>query len=469
MTKLPERSLYSEEAEQGVLGALMHEPEQCEEVGAFLSPDDFFEPDHGSLYSMILGAHSKKIRPDSITLSEIRAELPSGELTIVYASEIMRNVPSAANGKHYARIVLERSRARKLYAVGEQLMEMAQQRGNVAEQIAQAQALTMGLVSHDERPDVVTLREAMVPVFDEMEIRWKGEKEIGLDFNLPDLDEIVKGLRGGNLVIIAGRPGTGKTVLGVGLADHVAIRKGGSSLVFSLEMPKAELAKRSLSALSSVSQNLIDSGKALDDDDAITRMTAAVGKVAEADVRICDKEALPLSRICSIARFEHRAKPLSLIVIDYLGLIAPEQNSRHQNRNQELGAISRGLKALAKELDIPVVALAQLNRGIENRADAKPKMSDLRDSGEIEQDADVIIMAHRDMASERGQNGLTEIDVVKVRHAHAGHCLLQFQGEFARFVSAARNDYDTQTPEPARTVRPSARNRLESGYGRAYQ
>lgn len=457
---IAERPLIAMEAEHGVLGALMHEPERCEEIGAFLAPTDFSSEDHAALYSMILAAHSKKMHPDSVTLSEIRAELPSGEFTIVYASEIMRNVPSTANGTHYARIVLERARARRLHAVGEQLMELAQQRGSIAEQIAKAQQLTMDLAAHDERPDVVTIGQALGPVFDDMEARWEGREAIGLDFHLPDLDKIVRGLRPGNLVIIAGRPGTGKTVLGVGLADHVAIRKGGSALIFSLEMSQGELAKRSLASMSSVSQGMIDSGEALGDDDACTRMTAAVSKLNGADVRICDREALTFSRICSIARFQHRAKPLDLIVIDYLSLIAPEQNSKFQNRNQELGAVSRGLKALAKELGIPVVALAQLNRSIESRADAKPKMSDLRDSGEIEQDADVIIMAHRDMNSERGRNGITEIDVVKCRHARPDFCLLQFQGEFARFVSCAQQREEEQLTA-ARPARKSARSMME--------
>ncbi|MFV3387856.1 DnaB-like helicase C-terminal domain-containing protein [Pseudomonas sp. NY15364] len=452
-----DRPLIAMEAEQGVLGALMKQPDLCETVGAFLAHSDFSHEDNAALYNMILACHSKKIQPDPLSLAEIRAELPSGDLTLVYAGELWSNVPSAANGVHYARIVVERSKARALYETGQRLMEIAQERGRIPEQIAQAQSLVFDLVAQEERPDVVTLREAMQPVFDEMEMRWTGQKAVGLEFNLPDLDGIVKGLRPGNLAIIAGRPGTGKTVLGVGLADEIAVRKSGAALIFSLEMSQAELAKRSLAALSSVSQGLIESGKALDDGEAIVRMTAAVAKAADADVRICDKGALTFSRICSIARFQHRANPLDVIVIDYLGLIAPEPNSKHQNRNQELGAISRGLKALAKELGIPIIALAQLNRSIETRADAKPKMSDLRDSGEIEQDADVIIMAHRDMNSPQGQNGITELDVVKCRHAKPGFCLLQFQGEYARFVSCAQQREEEQV-QTASKGRPSARS-----------
>ncbi|MNO23693.1 Replicative DNA helicase [compost metagenome] len=453
---LPERPLIAIEAEHGVLGALMHKPEQCETVGAFLAVEHFSNPDHGALYAMILGCHSKKTHPDSITLAEIRAELPSGELTIVYASEIMRNVPSAANGVQYAKIVRERANARRMHEIGQRIMDLAMQRGRIQDQYAEAQQLVMELSAVDESPDVVTLAQALGPVVDQMDDRFNGRAVSGLKFGLQDLDGIIHGLRPGNLVIVAGRPGTGKTVLGVGLAEEIAVRHGGSALIFSLEMSQAELAKRSLASLSSVEQGLIDSGNALKDEDAIVRITAAVSKMNQADVRICDKGGITFSRICGIARFEHRAKPLSVIVIDYLSMIATDPNAKFQNRNLELGSYTRGFKALAKELGIPIVVLSQLNRSIETRADPKPKMSDLRDSGEIEQDADVIIMAHRDMNTDHGQNGITEIDVVKCRHAKPGFCVLQFQGEFARFTNAAQSQ-QYQQEENVRPIRPSAK------------
>lgn len=447
-----DRPLIAMEAEHGVLGALMHEPEQCEEIGAFLSPADFAIEDHAALYSMILGAHSRKQRPDSITLSEINPDLPSGAYTVVYASEIMRDVPGASNGKHYAKIVVERARARKLYEVGRQLMELAQQRGSVSAQIAQAQQLTMGLAAHEEAPDVVTINDALGEVFRDMQDRLDGVQQMGLKFGLEDLDKIVNGARPGNLIIIGGRPGTGKTVLGTGLADQVAIKHKGAALIFSLEMAQKELAKRSLASISGVSQNWIESGEAVTDETASLQIQSAVSRMAEADVRICDKAGLTFSRICSIARFQHRAKPLDLIVVDYLSMIASDPADKFQNRNQELGAYTRGFKRLAKELGVPVVVLAQLNRSIETRVDKKPQMSDLRDSGEIEQDADVIILAHRDMDAEHGQNGITEMNVVKVRHASPGFCLLQFQGALARFVSCAqqREEQQETTSRPAR-------------------
>jgi replicative DNA helicase len=456
-----ERPLVSMEAEHGVLGALMKKPELCEEVGAFLGMEDFSEPDNGALYLLILACHSKKITPDPLSLAEMKPELPSGTPTMLYAGELWEKVASAANAKHYARIVIERARARTLYQAGVRLMEMAQQQGSIPAQIAEAQGVVMGLSAKDDKPDVVTMREALGEVFADMQERLDGIQVMGIDFGLPDLDRIVRMFRPGNLAIIAGRPGTGKTVLGTWLADRCALHFKKGALVFSLEMAMKELGKRSLASLSGVAQGDIESGEAICDKEAEMRMTAAVHKLSEADIRICDKPGLTFARICSIARFEHRANPLGVIVVDYLSLIATDPSAKHQNRNLELGSYTRGFKALAKELGIPVVVLSQLNRSIENRADPKPKMSDLRDSGEIEQDADVIIMAHRDMNTPQGESGITEIDVVKVRHAKPGFCLLQFQGEFARFVSCEQHHAEEQRQETTQQRRPSARSLIK--------
>lgn len=456
------RDPYSSEAELGVIGALMLQPDLCEKIGCFLDTSHFHSDDNASMYSAILLCHSRNQRPDWITLSEVMPELPSGNQTLIYAGDVMRNTPSAANGITYARVVLERFHARKLYQAGERIMELAMTRGKISDQIAAAQSEVMALNHEGEKPDVYGLSDALLPVFDEMESRWKGEKIIGLDFGLPDLDAIVRSMRPGNLVIIAGRPGTGKTVLGVGLAETQAIKMHRSALVFSLEMPKEELAKRSLSAQSEVPQRFIETGEAMSHAEHTMAMEAAVSVMRAADLRICEIPALPFNRLCAIARFQHRAKPLDLIVVDYIGLIGSDPSWRFHNRNLELGAMSRGLKALAKELGIPVVALAQLNRGIEGRADAKPKMSDLRDSGEIEQDADVIIMAHRDPRNGYSEEGVTDIEVPKVRHGQPGGCLLQLQGGISRFVPSAitRAMYEAKSGAARETDQKSSRDFL---------
>jgi len=434
------RDLVSIEAEHGVLGALMIKPELCEEVGAFLGAADFNEDDHSMLYNLILSCHSKGIRPDAITLSEACEILPSGNHTIIVAATISRNVASAANAVRYGKIVVERSMARRLYFAGQEIMELAQRKGDLSAQVSAAQQMLFDLNVIEESPDVLHYRDMLSGVMDEMDDRINGRLEIGLEFGLEDLDGIVKGLRPGNLVIVAGKPGTGKTVLGTNLADKIASKEGKSALIFSLEMPGAELVKRALAAAGAVPKDWIDTG-GVSTDEYWPALTAAVNTLQHSDVRICDKGALTFSRICNIARFQHRVKPLHLIVVDYLTLIRADKEDRFGTRSQEIGSFTRGFKALAKELNIPIVVLAQLNRAAESRsaAESKPRMTDLRDSGEIEQDADIVILGHR-ADDEKGKNGITSWDVPKVRHASQGHCVLQFQGKFQRFVSAAPQD-----------------------------
>ena len=447
------RELYSQEAEQGVIGALMLKPDLCEDIGAMLPGSCFADIDLACLYGLALQCHSKGVKPDCITLSELSPNLPSGEPTIYIAGVIQQNVKSAANALTYARIVVERHQARQLHAIGEQITELACTHGKVADQIATARQMLMDLAFEDEEPDVCNYAEALGPVFDDMESRLEGRDEIGLTFGLPDLDNILKGARPGNLIIIAGKPGTGKTVMGMGLCDKIAVRDGKSALIFSLEMPKKELALRSLAAISGVSKDDLESGQAIKNsksEDAM-RVQAAVDKMVRADVRVCDKPALTFSRICSIARFQHRAKKLDAIVVDYLTLITSDPGAKFQTRSGEIGSFTRGFKALAKELGVPIIVLAQFNRAMEGRgANARPQMSDLRDSGEIEQDADIIMLAYRDDKSPHGEKGLTEWDIPKVRHAAPGFCLLQFQGKYQRFMPSAVSfdEYNQKEEKP---------------------
>lgn len=446
--EIADRPMVAMEAEYGVVGSLFIKPELIESIGAMVSPTDFYDQDVAEIYTMILAARSAGRPADPVSIADIRHELSSGELTMIRASEIYNGVPSAANGLEYARIVVERSKARKIAEIGQSIIDMASHARPLAGIIADAQEAVLALNSEDDEPDVISLREALGPVVDEMDARFNGEGINGHATGLKDLDELLQGLRGSHVIIIAGRPGTGKTTLGLGIAEQLTIRDGKSALVFSLEMSAKELSKRSLASSSAVSLGSIDTGQAMGNGESITRITSAVSRMHSADLRICQKGGLPLSRIRNIARFQHKAKPLDLIVIDYIGMIAPEAGSRQQNRNLELGAISRGIKGMAKELNIPVIVLAQLNRSIETRSSKKPQMSDLRDSGEIEQDADIIMIAHRDAESDLGRSGVTEIDVVKHRHSSVGHCLLQHQGEFARFVNYAGQREQQQEQEP---------------------
>lgn len=328
-----------------------------------------------------------------------------------------------------------------------EIKSMSQQARPISEIIADIQNMTLSLDASNDDVEVVNLSDALGDVIDKIDDRFNNRGINGLETGLVDLDKIVKGLRPSHMIVLAGRPGSGKTTLGINIAEHNAYKYDKSCMIFSLEMSKEELAERSLASLSEVSTDDINSGEAVGNQANIAKLTCGVNKIKNVDIRICDKPSLTASRIRTIARFQNKIKPLDLIVVDYIGLISPEGNNKNTNRNLELGVISRAMKAMAKELNIPVIVLAQLNRNIENRADKRPQMSDLRDSGEIEQDADIIIMAHRNN-DEDGENGITELNVIKHRHAQVGYCKAQLQGMYSRFVNCAYSTDSHSQPQP---------------------
>lgn len=429
------RDLYSEEAEFGVIGSMLVDNNLIETIGAMLSHSHFYSEDAARLYMLCLQARSKGIKPDALSLASELEILPSGNHTMQAVAQIQMSVTNAANGEHYANIVLERHQARRLHSIGQQIVSLAKRKGSIVAQIAEAQALVMSADFKTGEPDVYQMHDGTLEVVQELMAIESGEEMPGVDIGLPDLDNIVRKFRPGTLNIIAGRPGSGKSLSANMIAINAAVTRRGGSLMFSLEMSKKELAKRMLSNIGSIDLKDFESKGALKGADLGNKLMAAGEIIKNSDMRICDKPGLSFERMCSIARYEYRVKPYDVMIVDYIGLVTLENNSRIQNRNQELGYISRGLKALSKELNVPIVALAQLNRGIEGRGDEMPKMSDLRDSGEIEQDADVIIINHR-KSDEHGRAGLTMSEVVKVRHAAPGGTVIQMRGEYAKFVQA---------------------------------
>lgn len=435
------RSLYSLEAEAGVIGAMIIDKSVIEDIGAVLDRSHFYDEDYSEIYAMCLRLSSQGVKIDLVSLSDLMEVLPSGALTLATAGDIQYNTSSAANGLHYAQIVKERFKARQLNDLGQRLIELSKSNGRISEQIATAQAAVMGLDADTDTQDVYQMGDVIGELADEMEAALKGDTVTSIGTGLSDVDNLMKGLRPGTLNIVAGRPGSGKSLMANMIARQAAIDNTGSALIFSLEMANKELAKRMTAALSEVTLDDIESAEAVQCDEKSKRLYAALNRVHNSDLRVCDRPNLEFAKMCAIARYQHRAKPVSVMIVDYIGLVALGDNKRIQNRNQELGHISRGLKQLAKELNIPIVALAQLNRGIEGRKDAMPTMSDLRDSGEIEQDADVILICHR-RDDENGRKGLTLAEVVKCRHGQVGGTVIQMQGHFAKFVLAANGDYD---------------------------
>lgn len=425
------RELFSDEAEFGVLGAILLKPDLFDEISSKVAVADFHDLESAALYQVMIDCHAAGIPIDVVTLSDRRQNLPSGKPTIVHAGEVAKNVPSSANWKAYARIVRERAVLRQVVDAAYVISDTANEERPLSEVIAMAQQATADLrdLDDDGQQDYYKASDILPAVIDTIDAKYKKTMPTGLSTGLEKLDEMVRGLRPGNMIVIGGLTGSGKTILGLQIAQHVTCKLNGSGLAFSMEMTKEELITRGLASLGGIDLGTLDSGD-LDDDDW-PKLTGAVSILNKAQLFVNDQAGMTVARIRSIARQCQRREGLSVLVIDYIQLISAESSS---NRSLEVGKISTALKNLAKELKIPVIVLAQLNRGSTNRPDKRPRPSDIRDSGQIEQDADVVILVHKDAESEEGQNGVTELIVGKVRHARVGSCLVQQQGKFVRFV-----------------------------------
>lgn len=425
------RELFSDEAEFGVLGAILLKPDLFDEISSRVAVADFHDLESAALYQVMIDCHAAGVPIDVVTLSDRRQNLPSGKPTIVHAGEVAMSVPSAANWKAYARIVRERAVLRQIVDAAYVINDTANEERPLAEVIAMAQQATADLrdLDDDGQQDYYKASDILTTVVDTIDAKYNKTIPSGVSTGLSALDELVCGLRPGNMVVVGGLTGSGKTILGLQITQHVTCKLDGVGLAFSMEMTKEELITRGIASIGAVNLSALDSGDLNDDD--WPRITSAVSVLNKAKLFVNDQAGMTVARIRSIARQCQRREGLSILLIDYIQLISAESSS---NRSLEVGKISTALKNLAKELKIPVVVLAQLNRGSTNRPDKRPRPSDIRDSGQIEQDADVVILVHRDMDSEEGQNGVTELIVGKVRHARVGSCLVQQQGKFVRFV-----------------------------------
>lgn len=429
------RQLFSVEAEHGVLGAMMLDPSLFDDITSKLSVQDFYEYDNAALFDAIKDCHNAGEPIDPVTVGINYPFMPSGESTIAYAGSIAKEVPSTANWKSYAKTVAERAVLRRLIDAAEAVREMATEDAPVGDIIARAQqAMTDLRDLNEEAPDYKRLDTIIAQNIDVIDEKFQRRAQSGLKTGLADLDTMIKSLKPKTVTVVGGLPGSGKTTLAMQICQHVALNGHGTALVFSLEMPEEELGNRMLASVGAIDFNRIDVGHTLEDDDW-PRLTTAVAKIQGKPLFICDKPGMTLSKIRSIARKVQKEQGLEVLAIDYIGLIKSEE--RAQNRTAELAKISTGIVSLAKELNVPVILLAQLNRESTKRPGKKPIASDLKDCGQIEADAHMILLVHRDHDTEAGQNGVTEIIMPKCRHAPVSSCLVQQQGKFLRFVNFA--------------------------------
>lgn len=436
---------HAQEAEQAVLGGLMLDHLSLEKMSDVLRVDDFYRADHRLVYAAILGLSEGNKPFDAVMVAEWltqRDQLAEAG-GVGYLVELVEAVPTAANILAYAQMIRESAVLRQLIDVGTQIVTMGYRpEGRAAAEVMEfAEREIFQIADEGERltRGFRPIKELMTGAMDRVAELFEREEAItGHATGFKDFDEMTSGLQAGDLVIVAGRPSMGKTTFAMNIAEHIAISGKKAVAVFSMEMPGEQLALRMLSSIGRVDQTRVRTGR-LDDQDW-HRLTSAVGILSQTEIHIDDTPALSPSDLRSRARRLARTCDLGVIVVDYLQLM--QVPGTKENRTNEISEISRSLKAIAKELKVPVVALSQLNRSLEQRPNKRPVMSDLRESGAIEQDADLIVFIYRDEVydKESAQKGMAEIIIGKQRNGPIGNLFLTFRGQNTRFEDYIPND-----------------------------
>ncbi|VAX04929.1 Replicative DNA helicase (DnaB) [hydrothermal vent metagenome] len=435
------------EAEQSVLGGLMLDNQAWDKIADAITEEDFYRRDHRLIFRAVAALAARTEPFDVITLSEwLNTQgLLDDAGGLAYLGTLAKDTPSAANISAYAAIVRERSVLRQLISVGNEISSSGYQtEGRSTEELldnAERQVFQIAEQGARGKQGFVAIKDLLVKAVDRIDTLFQQDNPItGVPTGWNDFDEMTSGLQRGDMIIVAGRPSMGKTSFAMNIAEHAAIKSGLPTAVFSMEMPGESLAMRMLSSLGRIDQHRVRTGKLEDDD--WPRLTSAVGLLAEAPMFIDDSPALSPNELrARVRRLAREHGPLGLIVIDYLQLMQVHGSS--ENRTNEISEISRSLKALAKEMDVPVVALSQLNRSLEQRPNKRPVMSDLRESGAIEQDADVIVFIYRDEVynEDSDSKGVAEIIIGKQRNGPIGTTRLTFLGQFTRFENFIHDVY----------------------------
>ncbi|MBB1256476.1 replicative DNA helicase [Streptomyces alkaliterrae] len=430
-------------AEQSVLGGMLLSKDAIADVVEVLQGQDFYRPAHETIYQAVLDLYAKGEPADPITVA---AELTKrGELAKVggngYLLSLVQTVPTAANAEYYAEIVHERAVLRRLVEAGTRITQMGYAAdGDVDEIVNSAQAEIYAVTEQRTSEDYLPLVDIMEGALDEIEaIGSRSGQMSGVPTGFTDLDSLTNGLHPGQMIVIAARPAMGKSTLALDFARACSIKHRLPSVIFSLEMGRNEIAMRLLSAEARVALHHMRSGSMTDED--WNRVARQMPQVTEAPLYIDDSPNLSMMEIRAKCRRLKQRNDLKLVVIDYLQLMQSGGSRRPESRQQEVSEMSRNLKLLAKELEVPVIALSQLNRGPEQRTDKKPMVSDLRESGSIEQDADMVILLHREDAYEKESPRAGEADLIVAKHRNGPTATITvaFQGHYSRFVDMAHS------------------------------
>lgn len=410
-------------AEQAVIGGILIDPSRFQDVADKLTPEDFQNAVNRKIWVTFHDLDRDNEPLDLITVMERVGE---GQ----YLGDLHRNTPSAANVEQYVELVKDASLQRQLLVAGSKVIEIAKGGGKAREKIDKAQSALLAIADSKSESGPKHVSEYLASWMNGIECRINRKGDlIGESTGLSDLDKLTAGLQPTDLIVVAARPSMGKTTLAMNFAENIAIREGLPALVFSLEMSAEQLINRSVCSLGSVDQERMRLADL--DESGWAKVTSASGMISKSGLIVDETPGISILELRARAKRVHRKTPLKLIVVDYIQLMS----GKGDNQNIIVSDISRGLKALAKELRVPVVALSQLNRSLEQRQDKRPRMSDLRDSGAIEQDADIVMFVYRDEVynDQTNYKGVAEIIIGKQRNGPIGKVFTSFQGNFCRF------------------------------------
>lgn len=448
--RLPPQNL---EAEMSVLGGVLLENDALNRALELLIPDDFYRDSHRQIFKALIALSDRNEPADLVTLT---AELKkSNQMENVggssYLATLVDYVPTAANMAYYAKMVKEKSVARHMINVATEIVKRGYDGQEIEKTLDWAEKSIFDIAGMRSRPSYYSTREIMQDTFKAIEQLYERKELVtGVPTGYVDLDTMTAGLQKGDLLIVAGRPSMGKTAFGLNIIEHATMRakEPVPAMIFSLEMSKEQLVQRMLCSVSRVDASRLRTGHLGDSD--WPKLTNGAGHLSEAQIFIDDTPAISVLELRAKARRLKAEYNLGLVVVDYLQLM---QGSNSESRQQEISEISRSLKALAKELSVPIIALSQLNRSLESRTDKRPVMADLRESGAIEQDADVIMFVYReavycdackkrDGSCDKNHANDAEIVVGKQRNGPIGTVHLTFKGEFTRFENQSKRMED---------------------------
>ncbi len=430
---------HNDDAEKSVLGAILIDKDAVNVVSEFLQSSDFYSPTNALIYEAMLELYNERKAIDLLTVRDyLKKKKQFEKIDTAYFTELIESVPTAANVEHYGRIVKEASTKRALIHAGVDMAESGyDEKKDVKEIIDKAETSVFAISQGNITRGFIAIKDTLAQSFDRIDELHKGGEGLrGVKTGFTELDKVLSGLQKANLIILAARPGQGKTAITLNMAQYISTQEKKPVAIFSLEMSKEELVDRFLVAQADVDAWRLKTGKLSEDD--FTKLSDAMGQLAEAPIFIDDTPGLNLAEMRSKARRLHMEHNLGLIIVDYLQLVDPGR--KVENRVQEVSIVSQALKNLARELNVPVLSASQLSRAVEHRGERRPQLADLRESGAIEQDADVVMFLYRpDVDFDVTNHNIpTKVLIAKHRNGATGEIDLLFRGDRIRFYNVEK-------------------------------